>query len=178
MAAIAYAVTRIAGTAESIGYRAWFDFATCYIHKMRGTEVARFEMDDGRNFRVGAEFVADMNSVYGEEFLDLVAVLSNAGGSQSRDGLYALQDQALDWWSIKELPDGTGSTTIARSSRDAMYTKRDVERLRRRYDITSHCVAVEIKPETPNGGEGDESENTGQNNTDSNGNNNFFRQNF
>lgn len=53
MAAIAYAVTKIADMAESIGYRVWFDFATCYIHKMRGAEVARFEMDDGRNLRIG-----------------------------------------------------------------------------------------------------------------------------
>lgn len=50
MAAIAYTVTKIADMAESIGYRVWFDFATCYIHKMRGAEVARFDsVQSGQN---------------------------------------------------------------------------------------------------------------------------------
>lgn len=36
MAAIEHCVTSIADMAKKIGYRVWFDYATCYIHRMRG----------------------------------------------------------------------------------------------------------------------------------------------
>lgn len=179
MAAIAYAVTRIAGMAESIGYRVWFDFATCYIHKMRGEEVARFEMDDGRNLKIGASFASDMNSAYGKDFLDLVAVLCNAGGVQSREGLYVLFDTSLNWWNLKEYPDGTGVETISKNSRDAMYTERGVKRLKARYDSMSKCIPVEaVKiPSNEGGNQTDSGNQSGQNNPGGN-NNNFFRMNY
>ena len=175
MAAIQYTVQRIAEMAEASGFRAWFDFATCHIHRMKGAdEVARFSLDDQQDFWVSSEFLLELISdgKYNEIMGHINVLLSNSG-EQLRDGLYILQDQALSWWNIKELPDGTGATTVARNSRDAMYTKRGVERLRRRYDVTSRCIAVEIKPDVPEKRGGDGGVNHGQNNPDGSGNNNY-----
>jgi hypothetical protein len=174
MAAIQYTVQRIAEMAEASGFRAWFDFATCHIHRMKGAdEVARFSLDDQQDFWVGSEFLLKIISdgKYNEIMGHINVLLFNSG-EQLRDGLYMLQDQALSWWNIKELPDGTGTTTVARNSRDAMYTKRGVERLRRRYDVTSRCIAVEIKSETPKTGRDDSGAGSGQNNQGG-GNNNY-----
>lgn len=174
MAAIQYAVQRIAEMAEESGFRVWFDFATCHIHRMKGAdEVARFSLDDQRDFWVSSEFLLKLISdgKYNDTMGYINVLLSNSG-EQLRDGLYILQDQALSWWNIKELPDGTGATTVARNSRDAMYTKRGVERLRRRYDVTSRCIAVEIKPETPKTDGDDSGAGSGQNNQGG-GNNNY-----
>lgn len=174
MAAIQYAVQRIAEMAEASGFRVWFDFATCHIHRVKGAEeVARFCLDDQQDFWVSSEFLLKLirDGKYNDIMGHINVLLSNSG-EQLRDGLYILQDQALSWWNIKELPDGTGATIVARDSRDAMYTKRGVERLRRRYDVTSRCIAVEIKPETPKTGRDDSGAGSGQNNSGG-GNNNY-----
>lgn len=177
MAAISYTVVNIAEKAESIGYRAWFDFATCYIHRMRGKEIARFEMDNGRNFRVSADFLADMISAYDKEFTSLIALLANAGEAQSRDGLYVVFDKSFGWWNVRELPDGSGANNVGANSFDAMYTKRGAERIKARYDVARTCEvrAVEgvIQPRTGDDTNGQ----SGQNNPGAS-NNNFFRSNF
>lgn len=175
MAAIQYAVQRIAEMAEASGFRVWFDFATCHIHRIKGTdEVARFGLDDQQDFWVSSEFLLKLISdgKY-NEIMGYINVLLSNSGEQLRDGLYILQDQALSWWNIKELPDGTGATTVARDSRDAMYTKRGVERLRKRYDVTSRCIATEIKPDAPEKGGDDGGVNLSQNNPNRNSNNNY-----
>ena len=174
MAAIQYTVQRIAEMAEESGFRVCFDFATCHIHRMKGAdEVARFSLDDQQDFWVSSEFLLKLISdgKYNDIMGHINVLLFNSG-EQLRNGLYMLQDQALSWWNIKELPDGTGTTTVARNSRDAMYTKRGAERLRRRYDVTSRCIAVEIKPETPKTGGDDSGTGSGQNNQGG-GNNNY-----
>lgn len=177
MAAIAYAVTKIADMAESIGYRVWFDFATCYIHKMRGAEVARFEMDDGRNLRIGANFASNMNSAYGKDFLDLVSVLCDAGSAQSRKGLYVVFDKSFGWWNVRELPDGSGANNVGANSFDAMYTKRGADRIKARYDVARTCEVRAVEQDDNLKTGDNDSAQSGQNNPEGN-NNNFFRTNF
>nr|DAU24664.1 MAG TPA: hypothetical protein [Caudoviricetes sp.] len=177
MAAIAYTVTKIADMAESIGYRVWFDFATCYIHKMRGAEVARFEMDDGRNLRIGANFASNMNSAYGKDFLDLVSVLCDAGSAQSRKGLYVVFDKSFGWWNVRELPDGSGANNVGANSFDAMYTKRGADRIKARYDVARTCEVRAVEQDNNQKTGDNDGVQSGQNNP-SGGNNNFFRMNF
>lgn len=176
MAAIQHIVKNIAEMAEASGFRVWFDFSTCHIHRMKGAdEVANFSLDDQQDFWVSSEFLRKMISdgKY-DDIMGYFNTLLFNSGEQLRDGLFILQDQALNWWNIKELPDGTGATIVSRNSRDAMYTKRGVERLRRRYDITSRCVAVEVKPEIPEKDKSDDSVSSGQNNPGGNNNYNYF----
>lgn len=179
MAAIEHCVTSIADMAEKIGYRVWFDYATCYIHRMRGGELARFEMDNQQNYWMSGELVHKLTDVYGAEFLDWLKPITDAAGEQSRKGLYVLFDTSLNWWNLKEYPDGTGVETIDKNSRDAMYTERGVKRLKARYDSMSKCIPVEVAKPSADGqaNRTDNDGHSGQNNPEGN-NNNFFRSNF
>lgn len=179
MAAIEHCVTSIADMAEKVGYRVWFDYATCYIHRMRGRELARFEMDNHQNYWMSGELAHKLIEVYGEEFLDWLKPITDVAGEQSRRGLYVLFDTSLNWWNLKEYPDGTGVETIGKNSRDAMYTERGVKRLKARYDSMSKCVPVEVV-KIPSGeweNRTDSGSRSGQNNPEGS-NNNFFRMNF
>lgn len=179
MAAIEHCVTSIADMAEKIGYRVWFDYATCYIHRMRGGELARFEMDNQQNYWISGELAHKLTEVYSAEFLDWLKPITDVAGEQSRRGLYVLFDTNLNWWNLKEYPDGTGVETIGKNSRDAMYTERGVKRLKARYDSMSKCVPVEAvkipSNEWENRTDGDSQ--SRQNNPEGS-NNNFFRSNF
>lgn len=179
MAAIEHCVTSIADMAEKIGYRVWFDYATCYIHRMRGEELARFEMDNQQNYWISGELAHKLTEVYGTEFLDWLKPITDVAGEQSRGGLYALFDASLNWWNLKEYPDGTGVETLNKNSRDAMYTERGVKRLKARYDSMSKCIPVEATkiPSDKRESQTDSGNRSGQNNPGGD-NNNFFRMNF
>nr|DAI26346.1 MAG TPA: hypothetical protein [Caudoviricetes sp.] len=137
-------VRRIADIAEELGFRVWFSFAVCHIHRMYGPEVARFELDDQQRYWVSSEFLNATAGKYFREVVDHIGYLASNKGSQSRGTLYAMKEQRVSWWSIKELEDGSGVKTMGSESLDSLHTKRDVERIMRRYGIGKNCYIQEV----------------------------------
>lgn len=137
-------VRRIADIAEELGFRVWFSFAVCHIHKMYGPEVAHFELDDQQRYWVSSEFLNATAGKYFREVVDHIGYLSANKGSQSRGILYSLKDGRVSWWSIKELEDGSGAKTLGAESMDALYTKKGADRVAKRYDAGRNCYMQEI----------------------------------
>lgn len=137
-------VRRIADIAEELGFRVWFSFAVCHIHKMYGPEVAHFELDDQQRYWVSSEFLNATAGKYFREVVDHIGYLAANKGSQSRGILYSLKDGRVSWWSIKELEDGSGAKTLGAESMDALYTKRGADRVAKRYDVGRNCYIQEI----------------------------------
>ena len=137
-------VRRIADIAEELGFRVWFSFAVCHIHRMYGPEVARFELDDQQRYWVSSEFLNATAGKYFREVVDHIGYLASNKGSQSRGTLYAMKEQRVSWWAIKELEDGSGVKTMGSESLDSLHTKRGVERIMRRYDIGKNCYIQEV----------------------------------
>lgn len=137
-------VRRIADIAEELGFRVWFSFAVCHIHRMYGPEVAHFELDDQQRYWVSSEFLNATAGKYFREVVDHIGYLAANKGSQSRGVLYSPKDGRTSWWSLKELEDGSGVKTIGNESMDSLFTKKGVERIMKRYDVGHNCYIQEI----------------------------------
>lgn len=179
-------VRRIAEIAEECGLRVWFSFAVCHIHRMYGPEIAHFELDDQQRYWVSAEFLYAISGDHFREAVDHMGYLASNKGSQSRGTLYALKDKRGSWFSIRELEDGSGVDTIDKPALDALYTRRGIDRMAKRYDTAYDCYIQEIDQDNVTRRsidwenkttDDDSSGQSGQNNPGGN-NNNFFRTNF
>ena len=144
-------VRRIADIAEELGFRVWFSFAVCHIHRMYGPEVARFELDDQQRYWVSSEFLNATAVKYFREVVDHIGYLASNNGSQSRGLLYVAKDQRVSWWALQEIEDGSGVRTIAQSSLDSLYTKKGIERIMKRYDVGHNCLIQEIDQDGSSG---------------------------
>ena len=175
-------VRRIADIAEELGFRVWFSFAVCHIHRMYGPEVAHFELDDQQRYWVSSEFLNATAGKYFREVVDHIGYLASNKGRQSRGLLYAAKDQRVSWWTLQELEDGSGVRTIGQSSLDSLHTKRGIERIMKRYDAGHDCYIQEIDQDgaaskkirwETTGGD-DSGGNTNQNSPGGNNNYNYF----